>query len=102
MSNEIIRLQNLLTKLNNLVGKKTEVGISSSSTDSCQQKQRGTEVPKDVLSDVCIVDGVFTSSINYSNGETLYFAMEKINENNLEKFKRYYRFHSSKMYFRGS
>ena len=45
MSNEIIRLQNLLTKLNNLV-KKTEVGVSSSSTDSCQQKQRGTEVPK--------------------------------------------------------
>ena len=80
MSNEIIRLQNLLTKLNNLVGKKTEVGVSSSSTDSCQQKQSGTEVPKDVLSDVCIVDGVFTSSINYSNGETLYFAMEKIND----------------------
>ena len=32
MSNEIIRLQNLLTKLNNLVGKKTEVDDSSSSS----------------------------------------------------------------------
>ena len=49
MSNEIIRLQNLLTKLNNLVGKKTGGGESPLSTDSCQQKQRGIDVPKDVM-----------------------------------------------------
>ena len=93
MSNEIIRLQNLLTKLNNLVGKKTEVDDSSSSSlthplfskypDVDEKLKKGlrnklTNYGKNKLEDKDIEDAIVEIMLSYvrDDDEILYMVYD--------------------------